>query len=199
MSISQKLIRAMAGRIEVTSEVGKGTTFSLHLAVDGRPEALPQHESVFDGLPETISIPQPGGAAVLYIEDEAVNALLMRGIFQSSAAAVHLIVATTGRDGLREAVRLRPELILLDMNLPDMDGLEIIRCLNADARTAGIPVIAVSADAMPEQVGRALAAGCEAYWTKPINIKEVRGELVRRFIEKDFATGRRLKLVPSNS
>lgn len=193
LSISQKLIRAMAGRIEVTSAVGEGTTFTLYLAVDGRPEALAPHESVFDVLPETISIPQPGGAAVLYIEDEVVNALLMQGLFQSSAAAAHLIVATTGRDGLREAVRLRPDLILLDMNLPDMTGLEVLRCLKADARTAGISVIAVSADAMPEQVSKALDAGCEAYWTKPIDMKEVRGELVRRFATEDFSAGRQFE------
>ena len=193
LSISQKLILAMAGRIEVASEVEKGTTFTLRLAVDGRPEALAHQESVFDGLPETISTPQPGGAAVLYIEDEPVNALLMQGIFQTSTAPAHLIVALTGQDGLRQAVLLRPDLLLLDMNLPDMDGLEVLRCLKADLRTARIPVIAVSADAMPEQVRKALDAGFEAYWTKPLDIKEVRAELARRFANEDLSVERQLE------
>ena len=181
LSISQKLVLAMRGCIDVTSKIEEGTTFKLRLPVDGRPEAFATHESVFDEMPDTISTQQPGGATVLYIEDEPVNALLMQGVFQSSGAAAHLIVAPTGRDGLREAALRRPELILLDMNLPDMDGLSVLRCLQADARTAHIPVIAVSADAMPEQVHKALDAGFEAYWTKPIDIGDVRVELRRRF------------------
>ena len=124
--------------------------------------------------------------AVLYIEDDPVNALLMQRIFQSFSAP-HLIVSLTGRDGLLQAVLLRPALILLDMNLTDMDGLSILRCLQADVRTARIPVIAVSADAMPEQVLKALDAGCEAYWTKPLDIRGVRANLAARMAKEDFS------------
>ena len=183
LSISQKLVAAMAGSIAVRSEVGQGATFTVRLPVDGAAESTLPDDSGLGGFDDLVRLGAVGGATVLYIEDEPVNALLMQEFFKTLPAATgpRLVVASTGRDGLREAALLRPDLILLDMNLPDLDGLEVLRRLRADSRTAHIPVIAVSADALPEQVRRARDAGFDDYWTKPIELRQVHADLVRRF------------------
>lgn len=182
LSISQKLVSAMGGRIEVSSVVGEGTTFTVRLPVDGRAEAAMPADSGFGGVGDFGPIRPVGGATVLYIEDEPVNAMLMEAFFKSLPdAAARLVVASTAKEGLRVAFLLRPDLVLLDMNLPDLDGLGVLRRLRADARTARTPVIAVSADALPEQIRSARDAGCDDYWTKPIDFKQVHADLVRRF------------------
>ena len=182
LSISQKLVAAMAGSIAVRSEVGQGATFTVRLPVDGAAESTLPDDSGLGGFDDLVRLGPVGGATVLYIEDAPVNALLMQEFFKTlPATAPHLVVAATGREGLREAALLRPDLILLDMNLPDFDGLGVLRRLRADSRTAHIPVIAVSADALPEQVRRARDAGFDDYWTKPIELRHVHADLVRRF------------------
>ena len=182
LSISQKLVRAMAGSIEVRSQLGQGTTFTVRLPIDGRPEPAPPDDSGLGDIDGSMRLGPMGSATVLYIEDEPVNALIMEEFFKTlPATALRLVVAATGREGLRDAARLRPDLILLDMNLPDFDGLGVLSRLRADSRTADIPVIAVSADALPEQVRRARDAGFDDYWTKPIELRRVHADLVRRF------------------
>ena len=123
-----------------------------------------------------------GPASVLYIEDEPVNALLMQAMFDTLPdARTRLLLASNGAEGLMEAMSEQPQLILLDMNLPDMDGLSVLHALRSDPETAHIPVIAVSADALPEQILRAREAGCQDYWTKPLNLKLAHAALVRLF------------------
>jgi len=182
LSISQKLVAAMAGSIAVRSEVGEGATFTVRLPVDGADESTLPDDPGLDGFDDMARFGAVGGATVLYIEDEPVNALVMQQFFKTlPATSPRLVVAATGREGLRDAALLRPDLILLDMNLPDFDGLGVLRSLQADSRTAHIPVIAVSADAMPEQVRKAREAGFADYWTKPINFKRVHADLLQRF------------------
>ncbi|MDE2296962.1 MAG: response regulator, partial [Burkholderiales bacterium] len=182
LSISQKLVDAMGGRIDVVSAVGEGTTFTVRLPVDGRPEEAWSHDSGFGGDGDFVPIGPLGGATVLYIEDEPVNAILMEAFFKSLPdTAARLLIAPTAKEGLREAFLLRPDLVLLDMNLPDLDGVSVLRRLRADPRTAHIPVIAVSADALPDQIRSAREAGCDDYWIKPIDFKQVHADLARRF------------------
>ena len=120
-----------------------------------------------------------GASTVLYIEDEPVNTMLMRALFDSlPIAGPRLVVAV---DGAVAWPRPRPELFLLDMNLPDIDGLSVMAALSAGALTAHIPVIAVSADAMPAQILKARQAGCQDDWTKPIDMKQVQARLLGRF------------------
>ena len=189
LSISQKLARAMNGAIGVVSLLGHGTTFTVALPVDGRPDAGLADDSVFGDLDVPVASAALAPATVLYIEDEPVNALLMQAVFGLlPGAGLRLLLARDGAEGLREAGRQRPSLILLDMNLPDLDGLSVLRALRADAATAQIPVIAVSADALPEQIRAALDAGIDAYWTKPLKLKQVQAELARRFQAPDAAT-----------
>lgn len=190
LSISQKLAWAMGGTIGVMSVPGQGTTFTVALPVDGRPAVEAADDVAFGDF----HLPNPSGgrgpAIVLYIEDEPVNALLMQAIFESLPdVGPRLLVARDGAEGLRVAGTQLPDLILLDMSLPDQDGLSVLRSLRSDAATAGIPVIAVSADALPEQIRTALEAGMDAYWTKPLDLRKVKAELARRFQSPGAATG----------
>jgi CheY-like chemotaxis protein len=107
---------------------------------------------------------------VLYIEDNPVNALII-GELMARRSDLALHVAVDGASGLAQAAALRPELILLDMQLPDMDGFEVLQRLRQQPATAAIPCIALSANAMPENIDRALAAGMSDYWTKPLDFR----------------------------
>jgi CheY-like chemotaxis protein len=84
---------------------------------------------------------------------------------------LRLDVAVDGASGVAQAAALRPDLILLDMQLPDFDGFEVLRRLRQTPATAAIPCIALSANAMPEDIQRALQAGMSDYWTKPLDFK----------------------------
>lgn len=109
---------------------------------------------------------------MLYIEDNPVNILVVEELVKSRPA-LSLVCEIDGTSGLARARSMRPDLILLDMQLPDFDGYEVIARLRADtdAWVAAIPCIALSANAMQEDIRRAKAAGFHAYWTKPIDFK----------------------------
>ena len=106
--------------------------------------------------------------SILYIEDNPVNALLV-GELVARRSDMILRVAVDGGSGVAQATALLPDLILLDMQLPDFDGFEVLRRLRAQPVTAAIPCIALSANAMPEDIQRALQAGMADYWTKPLD------------------------------
>jgi len=126
--------------------------------------------------PEAATVPR----CVLYIEDEPLNALLMQEVFRLRPAWT-LHIAGTGCEGLERAAALRPDLLLIDMNLPDMNGAEVVQRLRAAPATAGLRCIALSADVMAAQITAARAAGFDDYWTKPIDVREVLGGLQRVF------------------
>jgi CheY-like chemotaxis protein len=117
---------------------------------------------------------------VLYIEDEALNVLLMQEVFRAQSAWT-LHVAEDGEAGVQAALRLRPDLILIDMNLPDINGLEVLRRLRAHPDTRALRCIAVSADAMQEQIRAARAAGFDDYLTKPIDLTRLLASVARAF------------------
>jgi CheY-like chemotaxis protein len=107
---------------------------------------------------------------VLYVEDNPVNAIII-GELLARRHDLHLHVAVDGTSGVAQALAIKPDLILLDMQLPDCDGFEVLRRLRAEPATAGIPCIALSANAIPEEIERALSAGLSDYWTKPLDFK----------------------------
>jgi signal transduction histidine kinase/CheY-like chemotaxis protein len=172
--ISQHLAQLMGGQITVTSREGEGSTFTLTLpAIDmpHKPRAAAETPTARHA-PEGDMRPRH----VLYVEDNQANS----EVICSALAArpwIKVSVAPTTEEGLAVLHnRLRgtkPDLILLDVHLPDASGQELLRLIKANPDTADIPVIMISADAMPEQIDAALSAGAACYLTKPVQLAEL--------------------------
>lgn len=114
--------------------------------------------------------PEGGKPLVLYIEDEPVNALLVQHIMGLRPDCV-LRVAQDGTSGLAAVRAERPALVLIDLNLPDMSGHEVLAQLRADPATRSLRCVALTADAMPANVERARASGFDDFWSKPIEVQ----------------------------
>ena len=113
---------------------------------------------------------------ILVVEDKETNRKLVRDVLQFKGYEV--AEATTAEEGLEMARSRQPDLILMDIHLPGMDGVAALKHLRADEQTRGIPVIALTASAMPDEKQEILAAGFDGYETKPIGVKRL-GDLVR--------------------
>jgi PAS domain S-box-containing protein len=124
--------------------------------------------------------PRPRMGQLLYIEDNRVNAMIVSELV-ARRGDLQVVVAETGLDGLRMAAELQPALVLLDMQLPDIDGSEVFARLQADPRTAHLPCVALSANVMKADIDAALAAGMSGYWTKPLDFAEFYRQLEARF------------------
>ena len=121
-------------------------------------------------------------ARILVVEDNALNLKLVRDVL--GAAGFDVVSATTGEEGLRMAAELPPDLVLMDLQLPGIDGAETMRRLRRDSLDPSIPVVAVTASAMPEDRARAELAGFDAYVEKPISIRNLVRQ-VRSFLDGD--------------
>lgn len=168
--IAKQLVEAMGGSLEAESTVGVGSVFTLRL-----PRAEDGHASHPAGA-SPIHVRQDDSGAhtfvVLYVEDNPVNVELMRAAL-ALRHRVRIEVAVDGQAGLEMARRLRPDLVLLDMGLPTMDGATVLAHLRADPHLAGIPCVAVSANAMDTDVKQALEAGFADYIVKPFALPRV--------------------------
>ena len=172
LALSRRLVEAMAGQIGVESEIGRGSTFWLELPTAEGPVEM--YERIYDN--DNLGVPEPEPVAkantVLYIEDNPSNSRLMERIF-ANRPEVKLIVAMQGRLGLELARQHRPDLILLDLHLPDLPGNEVLMRLRGHPETSTIPVAMISADATPGQINRLLAAGAQVYFSKPLEVKNL--------------------------
>jgi PAS domain S-box-containing protein len=165
--ISQRLAELMGGALRARSTAGEGSAFVLSLPRAEQPETAAAE------LADKAAIPSDyHQRSVHYVEDNETNVEVMRGIL-SRRPQVRFDVSITGLDGLAAIRAHRPDLILLDMHLPDIDGLELLRHLKADASTADIPVVVVSADALAAQIDTAMKAGAYQYLTKPVSVSEL--------------------------
>ena len=165
LALTKRLVEAMGGRVRVLSKVGRGSTFSIELeACEG------QLERQIDLTVETPS-PSTNGhtLSVLCIEDNPANMKLVERLF-ATRPNVELMSSMQGQLGIELAQEHHPDLILLDMNLPDIDGDKVLAVLHEDPRTARIPVVMISADATPGQAKRLMDAGAFDYLTKPIDV-----------------------------
>jgi signal transduction histidine kinase/CheY-like chemotaxis protein len=179
--VTRRLIELMGGEIGVNSSPGVGSVFWIELA------RAQENTGPFRAAPAAQAVPAlPAGGAphsVLYIEDNPANLRLVEEIVRFRPD-LELLSAPDGPGGLALARARRPEVILMDLNLPGMSGFEVLERLRADPLTAAIPVLALSANAMQHDVERGLAAGFARYITKPIDIDKfneaIDGVLARR-------------------
>lgn len=171
LALSKRLVELMHGEIGVDSRPGAGSTFWLRLPAGVQPAETAVATTI---APEPPPVAVDSGALrrVLCIEDNPANLRLLERILKQRAG-IELLTASTPGLGLELARAHRPALILLDINLPEMDGYAVLERLRAASATRAIPVIAVSANAMPKDVARGQAAGFDAYLTKPIQIPEL--------------------------
>ncbi len=169
LALSKHLIQAMGGAIGLLSEVGKGSTFWIELPVAEAPVERVRRQEVLTARPAD---PVPHSLKVLYIEDNVANVQLIEHVL-SFRSQVRLLTAMQGRLGLEFAIENRPDLILLDLHLPDIRGDVVLRELQADSRTRGIPTIMISADATPGEIRRLRDAGATDYLTKPLDVEKL--------------------------
>jgi PAS domain S-box-containing protein len=177
LTIVKALVGRMGGSIDVTSEPDRGTTFRVTLPAEAAHVAVPP-DTDHTAAPATTYRSRSG--RLLYIEDDPVNVLLVEELLKFMPG-LQLTAESTGAAGVARARSLHPDLVLIDMHLPDIDGHEVLCQLRADPATATIPCIALSANAMPEDIRHALAVGFDDYWTKPIRFAPFLDALARRF------------------
>lgn len=163
LNLARRGLRAMGGEVSAQPAAdGPGNTFVITLPAPPQVAAQPLR--------------------VLCIEDNAANLTLVRDAL-ARRPLITLLEAVTGEDGVQAARRERPDLVLVDMQLPGIGGDEVLAQLRGEPATSAIPCVALSANAMPEQIQAARAAGFDDYWTKPLDIA--------RFVERVEAYGAR--------
>ncbi len=166
LALTRKLVQAMDGTIGVESEQGAGSTFWIRLNRSPAAASKPRARRKPPAAPPIIT----GQRTVLYVEDNLATIGLMEEVF-SMRPQIHLLTAMQGGLTLELAREHHPDLIVLDLHLPDIQGDQVLAQLRADPRTAGIPVVMCSADATERRRKELIAAGAYAYLTKPVKVQ----------------------------
>ena len=186
LSLSKSLLEAMGGSIGVESAPGKGSTFWFQLPA-GNGERVAEIGAGAPPRPRRDEAPEGPAGIVLYVEDNLSNMRLIDGILERWPG-LRLITAMQGRMALDLATRHHPDLVLLDVHIPDMSGIEVLRRLAADPETAGVPVVVLSADATRAQRQSFLAAGAREYLTKPVRVTALLHALERHLASRRAST-----------
>jgi PAS domain S-box-containing protein len=167
--VTKRLVELMGGTIGVDSEVGVGSAFWVDLALTTAPQFAVRETQAALSQP-CVPLDQPA-RTLLYVEDNPANLELVEQLI-SRRPELRLLSAADGNLGVEFARAYLPEVILMDINLPGLSGIGALRVLRADPATAHIPIIALSANAVPRDIERALAAGFFDYLTKPIKVDQ---------------------------
>jgi PAS domain S-box-containing protein len=162
LALAQRIIQALDGQLGYETTMGEGSTFWIELPTAFPPEPVPTGHDA-PAAPTTRKL--------LYIEDQDLNLRLVERIL-SHRPGCQLIPAMQGRLALDLAREHQPDVILLDLNLPDMNGEEVLRRLKADPSVAHIPVVMISADALGDRINTLLELGARGYLTKPYKLQE---------------------------
>lgn len=168
LALSKRLIECMNGGIGVDSTYEEGSKFWITLPVSTAMLAEHQQDAsvaVAESFAESLY-----RHMVLYIEDNPANKRLIERILKQHRKDIYLLTAGVPSEGLKFAQELKPDLILLDIHLPEMDGYSVMKCLQANSETRKIPVVGVSANAMAKDIARSKAAGFKDYLTKPVDM-----------------------------
>ncbi len=169
LTITKRLVELMGGSIHVESEVGKGTKFSVEFEKTEAPASETDiTEDVSDGC-QHLDITER--KIILYVEDNPANLKLVENILKRRPNIV-LLTASQAQSGIEITRTQQPDVVLMDINLPGIDGFEALRLLKSSDGTKRIPIIAISANAMPEDIEKGNASGFIEYITKPININK---------------------------
>jgi len=187
--VCKRLLELMGGVIGVESSVGLGSVFwiELDLTTEWHPAA---------DTPERLGLPQdpvhPDGRmrTLLYVEDNPANLMLVEDLI-ARRSGMRLLSARDGNRGVEIARACLPDIILMDINLPGISGIRALQMLAEDPLTAHIPVIALSANAIPRDIARGLEAGFFRYLTKPIKVKEFMETLD---VTLEFATAKSARI-----
>jgi CheY-like chemotaxis protein len=166
LAITRDLIQMMGGSVGAESTEGKGSNFWVELVLtDEQTAAQPATAQLSESQ-------SASGLNIVYVEDDQVNAHLMSEIIKRMTSH-RLTIARNGAEGLEIIRQQQPDIVLLDISLPDMDGYEVLRQMRADTQMKEIPTIAVTANAMMDDVKRGEAAGFDEYMVKPIRAPEL--------------------------
>jgi CheY-like chemotaxis protein len=177
--VTKQLVELMGGTIGVESTIGEGSEFWIELIREATPRAetgnaLSAEFAFENSLLAELALTVPENVAqrtLLYVEDNPANLMLVEQIIDTRSH-VNMLSARDGNLGIALARAHLPDVILMDINLPGINGFEALRILRSDSTTMHIPVIALSANAMPRDIEKGLEAGFFRYLTKPIKIHE---------------------------
>ena len=169
LALSRKLAELMGGAIGFRSLPGEGSSFWVDMPSTKAVPTASGETGDGDGGAQLPALPP---FSILHIEDNPVDQRLVEALFRPMPG-VRLLTARNGEEGLRLARDQRPDVVLMDIFLPGFNGFEVLARLRADERTRGIPVLAISASALPAEMARGLAAGFHKWLTKPLDIGEL--------------------------
>jgi CheY-like chemotaxis protein len=170
LMVSKQLVELMGGVIGVESTLGKGSVFWIELNVTAEPHTAAGAAT----LTAVAQAPKQADAqlrTLLYVEDNPANLMLVEDLI-ARRPELRLLSAADGIRGVEMARASRPDVILMDINLPGISGFQALEILRADPATAHIPVVALSANAIPRDIEKGLEAGFFRYLTKPIKVNE---------------------------
>jgi PAS domain S-box-containing protein len=167
LAVVKKLMEAMGGSIGLNSVLGEGTTFRIEF-----PATKSQIEIVETPIGQLKTEPDKNNfrGLILYFEDNISNIELVEQVLINQRPGIQLISNTNGMEIVKLAAEFNPDLILLDLNLPDMHGSEVLELLLADSKVNEIPVVVISADVMPHQLEKLMKSGAKDYLTKPLDV-----------------------------
>ncbi|MDH5179310.1 MAG: response regulator [Gammaproteobacteria bacterium] len=170
--ITKHLVELMGGSIGFTSNPEHGSTFWIELPLEQEVADIHIHQKVIRSVKHDANIVFPDQFNILYVEDNPANLKLVNNIL-GKRKQIALTTATTGEDGLKLALATLPNLILMDINLPGMDGFETFSQIKSYEKLKNTPIIAITAQAMPHDIERYIKHGFNEYLAKPLDLNQL--------------------------